>query len=885
MKVVEELIAWAGTLPAWQADAVRRIWVNNTLSATDVDEVYQYCKAEHGLGSTATKPQPFNKDHVASGTVHQQVAVLKGLLPVKNVNAITTDVPLRFEPQGVTIVYGDNAAGKSGYSRILKRACRARGATVAIYPNVFDASAPKEPAQAEIYVEIDGSAETSLKWTDSAGAPECLANIAVFDSQTARLYIDEANEVRYIPYGLDVFGKLANLCQNYRSRLQVELSVIPKDPDVVEELVGSGKPFSAISVETTDEFIDEHTPFTEADDKQLEELRKQLAKLIAQDPIKEAAGWKRLQSRIQQLRLTLSRIRQLCSDEAAGSLKERWQELQDARNAADLAAKEAFGSEPVKGTGGEAWRILFDAARRFSEVDAYPGRSFPVTDDEGRCVLCQQPLSPEAKDRLIRFWEFIQKDVATTVRSKKRALTDAAKEFSAIPSHIARIDQSLIEELDEHHKGIDETTKTAISSYQTRNVKIEAALDDGNWDAITDLPADIGDDLITLETHCNEHIQRCEANANATEREKTEKEVTAFEFRQLAFKSRPVLKAYLRNLQVKAKLIACIKAVDTTNITKKGNLLMEQALTSELRKALNTECDDLGARGIPLHLKKSGSYGSTLHQVGLKDAQVMPSGVLSDGEQRVVAIASFLAELGTSEHNCGVVFDDPVCSLDHRYRRKVAGRLAREGMRRQVIVFTHDLLFLSMLRQSCELKKIPCLIESVRRVGSRCGVCDDTIPWFAMKTKQRISALRAAHQELKVLYDQGNHQEYARRIGDCYGHLREGWERAVEEVLLQDCIQRFEPEVQTRKLRYVTVTKEDYEAVEKGMTKCSAWMTGHDHAAADNSPVPEPAELLSDINDLDAFAKAVRRRQEGKLALEEQRTPVPPVAVQKPKDI
>jgi wobble nucleotide-excising tRNase len=60
----------------------------------------------------------------------------------------------------------------------------------------------------------------------------------------------------------------------------------------------------------------------------------------------------------------------------------------------------------------------------------------------------------------------------------------------------------------------------------------------------------------------------------------------------------------------------------------------------------------------------------------------------------VVAIASFLAELETSSENCGIVFDDPVCSLDHLYRQRVAERLVSEGHKRQVIVFTHDIVFL-----------------------------------------------------------------------------------------------------------------------------------------------------------------------------------------------
>ncbi|MBK7143589.1 MAG: hypothetical protein IPH75_16120 [bacterium] len=343
MKVVEELITWAKTLPAWQADAVRRIWVNRTISETDIIEVYELLKVENGMSTSETVPIPFGKDHVASGTVHQKHTVLKGLLPTKNVNAIVSDAPLRFSYRGVTIVYGDNAAGKSGYSRILKRACRARGATALIYPNVFAATASKEPAQADIYAEIDGKPEEALQWSDGETPPECLANIAVFDAQTARLYVDEANEVRYIPYGLDVFEKLAGLCRALQLRINGEIHALPKDPDIMKDLVGEGKPIPVVSADTTEDLIDERTPFPESDAKRLEELRKELVRLRAQDPTKEAAIWKRLCSRIQQLRLTLGQVRQICSDESVQLLKTKQKELKDSKVAASLAAQQAFG--------------------------------------------------------------------------------------------------------------------------------------------------------------------------------------------------------------------------------------------------------------------------------------------------------------------------------------------------------------------------------------------------------------------------------------------------------------------------------------------------------------------------------------------------------------
>ena len=51
------------------------------------------------------------------------------------------------------------------------------------------------------------------------------------------------------------------------------------------------------------------------------------------------------------------------------------------------------------------------------------------------------------------------------------------------------------------------------------------------------------------------------------------------------------------------------------------------------------------------------------------------------------------------------VFDDPVSSLDHRHRDRVAERLAEEGKTRQVVVFTHDMAFLLLLDEACRPAK------------------------------------------------------------------------------------------------------------------------------------------------------------------------------------
>lgn len=56
-------------------------------------------------------------------------------------------------------------------------------------------------------------------------------------------------------------------------------------------------------------------------------------------------------------------------------------------------------------------------------------------------------------------------------------------------------------------------------------------------------------------------------------------------------------------------------------------------------------------------------------------AHVPADKVFSEGERTAIALACFLAELRLADDSSGLIFDDPVSSLDHNVREYVARRL------------------------------------------------------------------------------------------------------------------------------------------------------------------------------------------------------------------
>ena len=71
---------------------------------------------------------------------------------------------------------------------------------------------------------------------------------------------------------------------------------------------------------------------------------------------------------------------------------------------------------------------------------------------------------------------------------------------------------------------------------------------------------------------------------------------------------------------------------------------------------------------------------------------------------------------------------------------------------------------------------------------------------------------------------------------------------------------RFRKGIESQRLAGVSVEDKDYATVDRWMTKCSNY--AHDQALIGGEEVPDPDELLFDINALDDWRKQINQRGE-----------------------
>jgi len=157
------------------------------------------------------------------------------------------------------------------------------------------------------------------------------------------------------------------------------------------------------------------------------------------------------------------------------------------------------------------------------------------------------------------------------------------------------------------------------------------------------------------------------------------------------------------------------------------NSELSQSYVSSVCQRFEVEAKTLGLERVHVELIfDRSSRGVSYIKVSLKNApQIAVASVLSEGEQRVTAIAGFFADLAESGDNSSVVFDDPVSSLDQEFRVKVAQRLLQEAETRQVLVFTRDFAFVQYLYEEKDIddkrKAEPSRFSCRRFVGGVTG--------------------------------------------------------------------------------------------------------------------------------------------------------------------
>jgi hypothetical protein len=349
--ILDEILAWSTERPAWQRDALRRLFTVGTLTPSDLDELATLCKAGHGLAPPRA-PDMLAKSHLAipGGGADTEPVTLASVTHHRGVNALAAEQTVAFGPN-LTIVFGQNAAGKSGYTRILKRACRSRF-TEDVLGNVLSGEKPLK-GRATIRFR-EGTTETPFEWAPSVPPAGPLAAISVFDAQCAPVYLRDKTDVAFRPFGLDIFDRLSAVCAEIRKRLEMERAALNATPSVLPEIPSGTQArlfVDNLTSLTKPEALSALTTLSKAEERRLKELRDRVRDLRAADPTRTAKELTLKAQRFEAVATHIGKLAETFSDAALEGLRSSTESLRAAQQTLELLRKTVITPGLLTGTG------------------------------------------------------------------------------------------------------------------------------------------------------------------------------------------------------------------------------------------------------------------------------------------------------------------------------------------------------------------------------------------------------------------------------------------------------------------------------------------------------------------------------------------------------
>ena len=848
-----DILAWSRDRPDWLRDALRRLVVGSELSDPDIDELEAICL---GTGGDASL---LSDEHIAPRRLAGKPVAITGLSDPVAVNALASGQGISFAATGMTIVYGDNGSGKSGFVRILKSACRSRDDKTSILPDVN--AADDVPQSARIEFQVAGNAGT-YEWQPEHGDHADLPAVSIFDSRSANTHVQKTNNVAYVPFPMALLDRLGRTCDELRARVTARIDALTAQTPIAVKAPSLNKDTAAgaflhgLSAKSS---LAELALLIALGDEEKSRLSSLDADL-AQDPAKAAEKLIDRGARLKSSLDALSRLVGAAETRRFAELRRLAADAKAAAAAARLASDSLFKEAPLPGVGSDAWRHLWEAARTYSDEVAYPDRVFPAPVEDERCVLCQQPIEEDAQSRQSAFETFVKgaarkaaEDAARRLEGCRRDLADAQMPVG----DIRRLVTLLKTECDRPGEALAVRHAALTAAWRLR------ALLSGKAEPAAQAPVP-AEDLEALRRDTADRARALSGDADSEERQ-------ALVSEHKGLKDRVALAGIAGDVRAEIERqieIAGLKKAERTCgtgikrlITTKNKELSEKLVTDLLRGRFAREVYKLRIGSMPIELRKVRDRDvQSFFKVALVDKPDEPIGeILSEGEHRCVALAAFLAELVTSRDYSGIVFDDPMSSLDHKYRRRVAKRLVEEAAHRQVIVFTHDLTFLFDLQREAAAQGQSVHYQNVHRVQSRPGHVSNDLPIDAKAAGPRAEALRSELK--KVRHDFDNWPEARRSVfaDGLIGKLRKAWEQGIAD-LIQPVMSRFNSQIKGSSLHKLAILNED-DVISVRAARARLSEDLHASPETINPSETTHAELLEELKMLEAWLKDVKERQ------------------------
>jgi hypothetical protein len=835
--IVDFLWDWALTQGDWAELLISKVVTSESeLSTTDRQEVYNYFLQSLKLMSGLPEVEKVKPKYTPTS---KQIELVS-LSEISGVNRLAKNQTIEFS-KNLTIIFGENGTGKTGYSRILKSLGFSYDSNNNILSNVYG---PIEPKSAKLKYKANDF-EDIFQW-DGTNQNEDLENISVFNSSCVQISLSD-RQLIVSPMGFHLFNlvssELNELTRLHESKIKshpISINWI----DTLNMLTPQYAFILSLSWLSSEQKLAELSNFTNTQEQELKEKETELANLNKTLLETEVENLNASMLELEGILNHIKSAQELLSDaqwQSALSLKKQ---IKDLESRTQIGLKDIAVKHGISFYDSDQFKSFISTAEEYIKIIEQPDNS-KYPQDGDKCIYCLQPLENSAKLLIESYRNLLNDHTQEELNKYKNERTELILQIVEIETNHV---------IHQHTFGIDNEKKpiqpTELIEY---NEKLGALISTFTNDQITDgsiftfdyskyikFISDKVDSLrlsIKAKTDIIQNISTREATLNYT--------IAELKDRKFLLGKVEEVKTVINNHKIIRSLNSKTNVFNTYSLSKKTTEARDHLIKMNFETTFKSELKDLRKSDIKIDLSFGTDKGNSKLIPRIKAHSLLE--ILSEGEQKAIALAEFLTELQLDNIKAPVIFDDPVNSLDHNIIDDVARRLIKLSNERQVVIFTHSiLLFNSILYFSKQptFKGIVFKLYNSKNEYEITGFISDA---EENKLTEYIKNIN------KLLNNTPKDRSEIEIAEDGYGYLRSSIELFVEQIIFQNTIKRYQKNVALTQF-----VKVDGNLIEKHKDKLNeiferscGFIKGHSNP----TEVQNDPKLIDLKNDFDEFNK------------------------------
>jgi hypothetical protein len=824
-ELIDFLWEWTNPLGSWSELLVEL--VTNKQSALDQNErkrVFDYFLQDIGFAHDVPLP-PLTITKPSFAPPSKEV-VLSKLSGIKGVNKLAEDQVMEFSPN-ITVVYGNNGVGKTGYSRVLKSQGYSFDNNISILSNVHETQVGQS---ARLDFNSDGS-PFYLDWQGNRVETDLNA-ISVFNSDCVNISLSNTRELLVTPKGFYLFTLVTNELTELMNLLKIHYALYPivlQWREQLHEATPQKIYIDTLAHNSDKNLLTELSTFTSIHQTTLtkkEEELKNLNKSTLETNLKNCnLMLTELTSVIATVKYTQSHLTKTNWDTII-SYNSTLKTLKAKTQLGIAGLAEANGLEQFDT---EVFSDFLKSADAYIKLLAK--ENYPNNEDD-TCVYCKQDLRSEQAKKLVESYGKILNDSTETEIAKYEKLKSEIVELinlitETIIFHQPTYGISEDSRILQPQEVIDFNAKILLFKSHVVNNTVESNLPfDINYLVITQFLESKQTELTTSR----DTIIKLLANLTKTET-KLKVEIAELKDRKLLSVNRQEVLTTITNFLARKLIDDNRSQFSTNSLSIKTTQAREELVAQDFQQKFTIELTGFRKQHLGVNLSFFSQQGGSRIRQNVANHDI--NKVLSEGEQKTIALCEFLTELQLDTTVAPVVFDDPVNSLDHLIIQDVAKRLVDLSKDRQVIVFTHNVIFYNAFfaQQKNALNRgLNFRFYNVATNGVNTGILTDGTP---------INKLSTYKGKLNGICNNGignrNENEVA---AEGYAHLRTSLELLVSNTIFQEIVGRYRNNIMMTKFPTVKGDKiEEHKAeIDTMFGRSSGYIRAHSHPEEQNAP-------------------------------------------------